>query len=176
MKKIFTYESFEKKLVNNELTLVFNFKIDSNISFSPKIIVKNLPKNFSELDMEVVDNFIFHMGLAEIPSYWKSTIAPVIEIKAGYLNDAQIKWWNNLFMKGMGQFFYENKINFTKDNFLEIKVVGKEKIINQAEINGNKILVPVGGGKDSSVTLSLLKKQYEVSAFAINPINASLNS
>ena len=175
-----------------------------NISFHPKIIVKNVDKKRLGLigppaslrealraGDRVLDNFVFHLGLMEIPSYWKAVCSPKIEIKAGYLNKEQIKWWKDFIMRGMGQFFYENKIDFRKPNFLKI-------ISNQAiEFRGdpfsaslaengspstsmlarNKFLIPMGEGKDSIVTLELLKNDLfkktslrkQLNCFIVNP-------
>jgi len=53
----------------------------------------------------------------------------------------------------MGQFFYQNKINFQKPNFLKIKSanVTKQGLVTFAEKLQNRCLVPIGGGKDSII-------------------------
>ncbi|MFA7295544.1 MAG: hypothetical protein WC042_02815, partial [Candidatus Paceibacterota bacterium] len=65
-------------------------------------------------------------------------------------------WWKNLIIRGMGQFFYENEINFRKPGFLEIIVPDKRSLAFRAKgmVKGlrNEYLVPVGGGKDSTVS------------------------
>ncbi len=68
-----------------------------------------------------MNNLVFHLGLMEIPTYWKATCSPEIVVKAGPLNKEQIKWWKDLIIKGMGQFFYENKIDWRSSNFLKIR-------------------------------------------------------
>ncbi len=81
---------------------------------------------------KVLNNFVFHLGLMEIPSYWKATCSPEIIVEAGSLGREQIQWWRDLIIKGMGQFFYENKIDW-RQNFLEIKAVCSENEIFQIE-------------------------------------------
>ncbi|GAH27072.1 unnamed protein product, partial [marine sediment metagenome] len=109
--------------------------------------------------------------------YWKATCSPKIIIKAGPLDREHIDWWKDLIINGMGQFFYENKIDFRKPNFLNISsinVAGFRSTINVAGFRRDEVLVPVGGGKDSVVTLEILKKaKKEFSSFFLNPTEAA---
>jgi hypothetical protein len=88
-----------------------------------------------------------------------------------------IDWWKDLIINGMGQFFYENKVDFRKSNFLKIKT--SQIRVNQAiakftRTNLKKVLVPVGGGKDSVVTLEILKNAgMRINCFSLNPTDAT---
>lgn len=187
----FIYEDYSWRISRNNLEIFFDFKVPPNISFRHKVIVKNVKKSQVKKAWDrVLDNLIFHLGLVEIPSYWKTTCSPIIVIRPGFLNKDQINFWKNLLVKGMGQFFYENKINFTKPNFLKIistpqrpnvTVVAETSSLlpprpalrgsaKDSVILRDRYLVPVGGGKDSIVTLERLKeREKEVNAFAVNP-------
>jgi len=174
----FVYEKYSYKISGKNLEIFFDFKIEPSISFQPKIIIKNIPKNLLKSDFNRFNNLIFHLGLMEIPSYWKATCSPEILIKAGSLNKEQIKWWKDLIMNGLGQFFYENKINFTQPNFIKFSSPLIHDNYARAELRRskeNKVLVPFGGGKDSIVTLELLKKRGEkINCFSVNPSGAAL--
>ena len=96
-------------------------KIEPNIHFRSKVIVENINKlQIKRAGNSILNNLVFHLGLMEIPSYWKATCSPEIIIKAGALSKERILWWKDLIINGMGQFFYENKIDFRKPNFLTI--------------------------------------------------------
>ena len=178
----FVYEKYFWKILNGNLNISFNFRIQPDIKFCPKVIIKNIEKDrVKRMGDRLLNNLVFHLGLIEVLSYWKATCSPEIEILAGSLNKKQIKWWQDLIMKGMGQFFYENKINFQEPNFFNIKAnfmnqamaefVKLKKNLNQ---NKNKVLVPVGGGKDSVVTLELLKKAgKKIKCFSLNQTEAA---
>src|SRR5579872_252832 len=100
--KTFVYENFNYKLQNNSLVVSFAFKIAPDIEFNPKIEIENVSgEQLDKLDISVLENFIFHVGLVEMISYWKSTCSPNIEVKAGKLNEAQITWWKNLLQNGL---------------------------------------------------------------------------
>ena len=93
----FVYEDYSWKITGKDLRMFFNFRIEPDIFFKPKINIKDI--NQKRLEARVgdraLDYFVFHLGLMEIPSYWKATCSPEIEIRAGYLNRNQIKWWKD---------------------------------------------------------------------------------
>ncbi len=166
----FIYEKYSYKISGNNLEIFFNFQIEPGISFKPKIIIENINKSrITKIGDRVLNNLVFHLGLMEIPSYWKATCSPKIEIEASPLNQEQIKWWKDLFIKGMGQFFYENKIDWRSKNFLTIECNNGNKYKNFNGKLKNKYLVPFAGGRDSIVTLENLKKKGEVALFLVNP-------
>ena len=177
----FIYRSYSYRISKNNLEILFDFVIEPDIYFKPKITMKNLSKkNLNRVGERVLENLIFHLGLVEIPSYWKATCPPEIEIQAGSLNKKQIKWWKDLIIKGMGQFFYENKINFRKQNFLKIYSLNLRNkdftIVSFLPRLKNRFLVPIREGKDSIVTLEKLKSQKkEINAFTVNPTKAAMN-
>jgi 7-cyano-7-deazaguanine synthase in queuosine biosynthesis len=167
----FIYNSFDFKLKKKGLEICFDFKIEPDIQFSPKVLIVGInEKEIKKVGERALKNLIFNLGMIEALSYWKATCSPKIEILAGNLNKEQIRWWRNLIFKGMGQFFFENKINFLEKNFLKIESFGEKFERFEGELNENKILVPVGGGKDSVVTIEYLKKmKKDLVLFCLNP-------
>ena len=175
----FIFEKYNWKVFKNGLEISFYFKILSDIELRPKVIIKNVKKaQIERAGDKVLNNLIFNLGLIEMLSYWKATCSPKIEILAGPLNKKQIKWWKDLILKGMGQFFYENKINFRNPNLIKIKSINKihdyEKCLRVKNLNENEVLMPIGGGKDSIVTLEVLKKMKKnLVLFSLNPTETS---
>lgn len=175
----FVYEDFSYEVVNNNLEIIFNFLIPPDTKFKPKIIIENIPDSWKS-DIQPLENLIFHLGLMEIPSYWKATCSPTIEIRAGFLDLNQIKWWHDLLINGLGQFFYENKIDWRGKDFLEITQKADVRGFDLQRVERsnlsisrlkNRYLVPFAGGRDSIVTLEALKKQKkEIALFTVNPI------
>jgi len=166
----FIFKSFDFKLKPKGLKISFDFKIEPNIKFHPEILIEGIrQKEVKRVGERALGNLIFNLGLIEILSYWKSTCSPEIEILAGSLTKEQIKWWKNLILKGMGQFFYENKIDFRK-KFIKIEAKGEKREIFKKNLDPDKILVPVGGGKDSVVTIEYLKIMgKKLILFSLNP-------
>ena len=172
----FSYEKFSWEVLGNDLKLSFNFKIPEDLAFSPSLIIKNIDsKRIKKIGKKIIDEFVFNLGLIEAISYWKATCSPEILVKAGFLNDDQIRWWKDLIINGMGQYFYENQIDFRKKDFLKIKSIKKAKSFKPINLKlKERYLIPVGGGKDSIVTIELLKEAgKEINCFSLNPSNAS---
>ncbi len=176
----FIYEKYSRKISGNNLEIFFDFAITPGINFHPKIIIENIDKQrIKKIGDNALNNLIFNLGLIEMISYWKATCSPEIIVKAGALNFEQIKWWKDLILKGMSQFFYENKINFKSPNFLKISSLQRPVLCetsrgpSSAKLK-NQVLVLVGGGKDSAVTLELLKRTGKnIRCFSLNPTRAA---
>ncbi len=169
----FVYEGYHCSFSGKNLNISFDFKIEPDIRFKPKITIKNVGRPLRKREL---NNLIFHLGLMEIPSYWKTTSSPEIVIRAGYLNQGQIKWWKDLIINGMGQFFYENKIDWRAPNFLKISSAGnKFTMVKSLPNMKDRYLVPVGGGRDSIVTLEKLREEGEkINCFMVNPTKSAL--
>ena len=167
----FIYQNYNWKISNRKLKIFFNFSIPPKIHFRPEITILNIPPNQKKNLEKVLNNLIFHLGLIESLSYWKATCSPKIKILTGSLKKEQISWWKDLIINGMGQFFYENRIDFLKPNFLKINTCPRPGLgqVYQGELK-RQVLIPIGGGKDSIVTLEILKKAKKpISCFSLNP-------
>ncbi|MBT4652260.1 MAG: UDP-N-acetylmuramoyl-L-alanine--D-glutamate ligase [Candidatus Pacebacteria bacterium] len=169
----FIYQGHTWKFQKNSLEIVFNFLLEPNIEFHPTISVSGLSKDkIDAISPDEIEEWVFHLGLIELFSYWKATASPEIRIEAGFLSPDQQKWWKDLLISGMGEYFYTNKIDFTRDNFIKFTVKDTQKLkINNETVKNDlehsksdtskqntKYLIPVGGGKDSSLVLNLLDK------------------
>ncbi len=167
--KKFVYKSFEWSVEGNQLNTSFHYEIAPDLIFTHTILFENLDQ-IDKISSKNIDQFVFHLGISEIPSYWKSTAAQTIEIAAGHLNSDQITWWHNLFINGMGEFFFKNQIDFTGSHFLEIISTGPvHENPSFTPTATNSVLIPIGGGKDSIVTLEILKDKFPTAPFVVYP-------
>lgn len=159
----FFYRSFHWSLKNQDLVLRFEFVIEPDLRFHPSVTLKDVPINrLRHLPKALIDNLVFHLGLMEIPSYWKATCAPEIIIQAGPLSSPQLKFWKKLLLDGLGEFFYKNNIDFTKKDFVRFSVTAPGSALSAFRIQPKqRTLIPMGGGKDSIVTLQLFKEAGE---------------
>ena len=168
----FYYRNYTVTNNKNIIKFRFNFEIEPNIFFSPEVEICGI----DSIDKNVLNNLAFHLGLMEIPSYWKSTCSPEIYIQAGELDDYQIVWWKNLFLKGLMEFFYLNKIKPFSPEFI-CSGNGNVNICKPYDGKLNEdFLVPVGGGKDSAVSCELLRKTgRRVTGWCLNPTKSILD-
>lgn len=166
----FVYESYEL----NKDSFVFHFRMDGyefspRWSFSPELIQGADNK-------ELLSYAVFSLGMSELVSYWKCACPKTVRINCGSLNKEQIKFWKKLYFNGLGEFFYRNRIKTDIDSFMDM-IPCSDKV---PEFNGGGrgqgFLIPVGGGKDSVVTLELLNNYKDVnSCYILNPRGATLN-
>ena len=170
--KEFYYNSFQINEDDEAIYMEFEFEIPGLTKFNPttKILKKSL--HFKSLDSNCVKNMVFHIGLIELISYWKSTCSPKIVIKCGYLNEEQINWWKKTYFYGLGELFYTNGIKTTMQEFVTIECIGSKDDFEYKSIDEdfNGYIIPIGGGKDSVVTLETLKvDRKEDYCLIVNP-------
>lgn len=167
------YQGFNYQTRGNNLHILFNFFLDPDIFFNPKLILYDLPEHFNKLDKKTLDNLIFTLGLIELISYYKTCCPEIILISAAQLEPQQINWFKNLLLNGLGEFFYTNHIHFDQEDFVTIQVRSEEiykRTSTQTIYHNFKYLVPIGGGKDSAVVLDLLdKNQIGYDCLIVNP-------
>lgn len=161
----FVYTKYSFQVVDDKLELEFYYQIPQDHAFVHKLTFENLHLVNTKID----ESLIFHLGLAEMFSYWKTTCSPHIEIQAGYLSPEQITFWHKLLLRGMGQYFYENQIDFTSPNFLTIISSGPQLTTYPTSTKNKSVLVPIGGGKDSVVTAEILKNYYSIQPIVVYP-------
>ncbi|MDE7362737.1 MAG: hypothetical protein K2N38_12480 [Oscillospiraceae bacterium] len=164
----FIYHSFEL----SGKSLRFHFQIDE-FHFRPEWRF-NLELSSYQFDREQAERIAFSLGMAELVSYWKCACCPTVEVRCGGLSERQKNWWKKLYFNGLGEFFYRNGITTDFDSFMTIEAPEPPELpICKPDLSGT--LVPVGGGKDSVVTLELLKQADEdITPYIINPRGATL--
>jgi len=176
----FIFRNFVWQRIGSDLKVTYNFETPPDHYFKHQMVFKDFPSGAEPLHYQ---DLLFHIGLSLMPSYWKATCSPIIEIQAGALASPQIPFWEKLFIKGMGEYFYQNQIDFAQPKFLNIisappsPELGegiKGEIPKKTPNLHNKVLIPLGGGKDSIVTLELLKKHYDTAVFMLNPTPSML--
>lgn len=171
---IFVYRSFSVERSKNTLVLTFYFEC-GKYRFTPSTSLQVSSEHpLLELPEEALNNLAFHIGMVESLSYWKAFCSPTFIVESVALSELQTQWWTKLFFLGLGEFFYTNGIAVNQSDFLIINALGTTKIVPFSLGKSDKFLVPIGGGKDSAVSLELLKSlNKRVVPFAINPRGAT---
>lgn len=160
---VFTFESFEIENLVDKLIITYNFILGDTITFRPQW---EFIKKHTDIDYkseEVVRRLVFNLGLVELVSYWKCACPPLVRIKAGYLNEEQKEWWKRQYYLGLGEFFYTNRIDTNINDFMKIDVIAELPAYsyNNTVFEKSGCLIPIGGGKDSIVTMELLSHRKE---------------
>lgn len=178
----FVYERYVYDVQSDGLHIVFTFRIGRYL-FTPDAFFPTRPFLHFDFQPHALDTLVFNIGMIELVSYWKAFCPPQVTIACGTLDDEQKAFWKKVYYNGLGEFFYRNGIVTTMDDFMEI-VCSDESIkpsITQAINHSNNqaiYLVPIGGGKDSVVTLELLRdltgQKGAIVPLIMNPRGATL--
>jgi len=159
------------------LEIEFLFNLSDEIHFNPSLFIPR--KSWFLPDKEILEflpNIIFNIGMIEMVSYWKAACSPVIRIQPGYLEPEQADWWTKCYFHGLGEFFFLNSIITSRLDFISFESISGKKFDVQ-EIPGiHGIIVPVGGGKDSAVSIELLGSMPGMIPMILNPRGASLET
>lgn len=171
----FIYDSFSVKNTDEEIIIKFKFIIENLTTFEPELKISKNNMNIDDKMIENCKNAAFHMGLIELISYWKSTCSPNVIIKAGYINEEQINWFKKLYYYGLGELFFTNGIKISIDDFMNVTCESDEIYEDVVNTNNNGYLIPIGGGKDSCVTLECLKNEGDNYCLIVNPKPVTLS-
>ncbi len=164
----FYYHGYTIDENDREVHISFSFEIAHLSSFSPSWVFYKKQKR-SLAQSAIFKNLVFSLGLVELVSYWKLTCSPRVHVMSHPLDDEQILWWKKLYFGGLGEFFYTNGIEPCFDDFMSVISIGEniEFDANDRKLSG--CLVPVGGGKDSAVSLEVLSSiKSGVNPYVIN--------
>ncbi|MBR3412986.1 MAG: hypothetical protein IKG81_09900 [Bacteroidales bacterium] len=178
----FVYESYQYDVQSDGLHIVFTFRLGNDILFQPSAFIPSRPFLRFDQPADAMNTLVFNIGLIELVSYWKCACPPKVRILCGTLDPRQAAFWKKIYFNGLGEFFYTNGINATIDDFMEVDCLSADaskQSSNQAikqSSNQADYLVPIGGGKDSVVTLELLSahSKQPVVPLIMNPRGATV--
>lgn len=170
----FIYNSYKFVDEKEKICIEYDFEIEGLTHFNPRVEILKKDFKFKSLNTNKVKNMIFNLGMVEAISYFKATCSPQFIIKCGKLDSFQEKWFKKLFYLGLGEFRYINNIEISEEEFFEFKFCGEILEVSSENEILDGIIIPVGGGKDSNVTLDLLKDYKDKSlAFRIGKNDVS---
>lgn len=121
----------------------------------------------SGVDETILHRLLFNLGMVETISYWKCACPQTLIVQCGEMTKEQCAWWKKLFYNGLGEFLFRNDINISQEELLQIEC----KEANVLPMEDDKVyagcLIPIGGGKDSVVSLELMKKEH-ITTYCVN--------
>lgn len=166
----FWYHSYSVHEDEKAIYLEYEFEIPNLTKFYPKLQIDKKQLPLKSLNTAQVKNMVFHIGMVELISYWKCTCSPKVVIQCGYLNQEQIGWWKKLYFYGLGELFYRNQIQTDIESFMQIECKQTEQIeYPEIQDKSEGYIIPIGGGKDSVVTLETLRRSKDDYCLIINP-------
>ena len=172
--EFFRFQRYDYTLENGALSVKFYFSLDDKYFFTPSFeIPQRKFYTWSDIDKNQLDTILFNIGMIELVSYWKLACPKKVYIAPFKLDADQILWWKKLYFNGLGEFFYLNGIKENVNDFMQI-ICESDASCEKIELPLKETtLVPIGGGKDSVVTVELLKNKMPIIPLIINPRGAT---
>ncbi len=161
---VFESAAFDEPTHSIEL----RYWLDNEIEFVERLVLPaNVPFNRCK-DPEVLRALQALHVIGGI-SYYKTCLPKKIELRNQKLSEPESTFWKTVYENGLGEFFFRNNIdptgivNFPCHTELgEVRhkegMVRGSSELTMTPHHDTKVLVPIGGGKDSLVTIELLKK------------------
>jgi hypothetical protein len=171
------FEGFDYQYIDKGLRVQFHFSLSDKYVFHPTLMVPAkdffIPGNINDSFFE---NILFQIGMVESINYWKAACPSKLIVRGFSLTQEQETWWKKLYFKGLGEFFYLNGISIDSEDFLQIESMPGQTFRPFSLQHEESAIVPVGGGKDSVVTLEILGKGHGNIPLILNPTEASKNT
>lgn len=165
----FIYHKYTYEVKEEQLHIRYFLEIEGLAQFEPEwsFPLQHKGEGIS-LEHPMLKRLIFCLGMMELISYWKITASPLVEIKASRLTAEEISFFKEVYYQGLGEYFYQNGIESTQDDFMTLVAKEREKepflltlgcpcCVHLPEPQERAVLA-IGGGKDSIVSLELLKE------------------
>lgn len=156
--------------VFEDTTLVLRYELPGITGFEERFRFEGLPDGVPDDRWAAARSAARFAALFAATSYYKTVIPPVVEA-AFPLSDATRELAREVFEDGLGEFAYRNRTSLQGHVIFEAP---QEPLPEPPSWSLHpRPLVPVGGGKDSVVTLEAMRGHFdEVRTFAVNPKGA----
>ncbi len=150
--KNFIFQKYE--LAGDKKSAKFYYTLGDKINFVETIKFDKKKIDWAKVNNKILDSVLFNLHLVLGIGYYKTYCPKKIVVNSGKLNRKQAQFWNKLYTKGLGEFFYKNQIDFR--GLIKFPYTTQKAKAIKTKFS-DRSLVPVGGGKDSIVTAELLK-------------------
>lgn len=157
--KQFVFRDYSFDTNNRTLTLSYGF--DEELNFVEKYKFDFEYSKFSEEALDRAFQTLFFMAGV---SYYKAFLSPSLMVSKGQIDNQTANFLNKTYQKGLGEFFYVNKL----DPNTPIAFPVNSETLNTLSVSGEGVLIGIGGGKDSLVSVELLREQPKVATWSLN--------
>ncbi len=154
----FSFESYNFDLSQKTLSLTYNY--DDSVSFTETY---KFDFDFVDYNPEVLDRACQQLFFMAGVSYYKAYLAPEIVVKAGQLDQTSADFYSKTYQRGLGEFFYVNKLDPRTPVVFPVNSGALPSIAS----NDEGQLIGIGGGKDSLVSVDILRNQPKVATWSV---------
>lgn len=142
-------------------TATFYYGYDDDLTFSETL---TFDFDYTDYNQKALDSALQLLFFITGVSYYKAYGPKEIIVKKGSIDKTLQLFLNTLYQKGLGEFWYVN--NLDPKTPINFPLAGTD--ISRASHVGSGKLVGVGGGKDSLVSIELLRNQEQITTWSVS--------
>lgn len=155
----FVFKAYHFDVSNKILKLKYGF--DDNLNFTEEY---RFDFDFADYDAKVLDRTLQGLFLMAGVSYYKAYPTSSIRIDHAQLDKKDADFFATTYQKGLGEYFYVNRL----DPRTEVPYIANAPSPAPFQHNSNNgLLIGIGGGKDSLVSVELLRSQSKVASWSV---------
>jgi hypothetical protein len=156
----FIFKRYEFDKATGKLALYYGY--DEALEFCESYHFDFSFVNYDEAALDRALQLLFFMAGV---SYYKLYLAPEIVVQTGQIDKTLAAFLAKTYERGLGEFFYVNKLDPKTTVPFPVNSA-KLTPLNVAGLSGQ--LIGLGGGKDSLVSVELLRDQPRVATWSLN--------
>ena len=157
--KSFVFDSYAFDKDNRTLKLHYSF--DNTLKFTETY---SFDFDFTNYDHKQLDTALQDLFLMAGISYYKAYTVDNIQINNISIDERSSSFFSKTYRKGLGEYFYINKFDPSKEIVFPHKNIGQLKNIKSSN---QGLLIGIGGGKDSLLSVENLRSQPKVATWSL---------
>jgi hypothetical protein len=151
----FIFDSYRFNSADGSLSLRYSY--DDELFFS-EIIKFPVIGTLDSGATEALDRIFKYLHIAAGVSYYKLFVPEEIELRSAKLDREQAEFFNVFYRNGLGEFSFRNNIVDLRERIRFPSGSESESFSRNSPILRGRTAIALGGGKDSVVTLEIVRK------------------
>ena len=138
------------------MAATFEYALDDHVHLREVFTFPSPPEPLTQVRRTAFERVLAHLHVAAGLSYYKLAAPPCVRIECGAWTDDEIVFHRTLLAKGLGEYSWKNGLDAELLPAFEYRAAEKSAPVTALSLDAGP-LVPVGGGKDSCVTIEALR-------------------
>ncbi|HTH72277.1 MAG TPA: hypothetical protein VL737_02845 [Candidatus Pristimantibacillus sp.] len=159
--RTFVFEDYHFDKENGVLNL--HYGMDDALRFRE---IYRFDFDYADYDEAALDRAFQALFFMAGVSYYKMYVPPEIVIKKGELDPEMAAFFSKTYQRGLGEFWYLNQMD-AHTPVLFPPTTTHSPALNPGR-TGQGLLVAIGGGKDSLVSIEILRAKEKITTWSLN--------
>ena len=159
--KQFVFEDYHFDPSNGVLNL--HYALDDSLRFRETY---RFDFDYADYDQSILDRALQALFFMAGVSYYKMYVPPEIAIKKGELDREMADFFGKTYQRGLGEFWYVNQLDVRTP--IQFPPTTTQVTAVSSDKKGQGLLLAIGGGKDSLVSVEMLRSRKGLTTWSLN--------